>query len=700
MSFGTVVITAGDEQIAFRSVADAPPTLAFWGAFEAAGADDSELANRPIPHGMLDGGETLDVFPEAGRGFNGHPAILHHRGGLGTVSQLRLTAVKVDVEAARFTLADERAGLVVELAYALDATGVLSVRTAVTNTGEDSVELPWVAAAVLPSPHPELMLFDGRWAREFRTVRQRLETGLIVKENRTGRTSQHAPPFLFAGAQNFSEDAGEVFAMHLAWSGNSRMLAERLRDGRVQLQAGELLAPGEVILGPGERYEAPVAYAARSTTGLNGLSDRLHRFVRTRVLGARLAQPRPVTFNTWEAVYFDHDLQGLQALADAAAAVGVERFVLDDGWFKGRSDDTTSLGDWTTDPSKYPDGLGPLAAHVRGLGMSFGLWVEPEMANADSDLLRAHPDWVLEEPGRPQPLGRGQYVLDLTRTEVADNIFGQVDALLREHPIDYLKWDMNRDLTHAVSSGRPAVRAQTQAVYALLDRLRAAHPDVEIESCSSGGGRADYAILERTERIWTSDCNDPLDRQAIQRGFSLAFPPEIMGAHVGPKRAHTTGRTTSLEMRAVTALFGHMGVEGDLRAFSRTERDELAQWIALHKQFRPLLHGGRLRRLELADPGLIAFSVERGEALVSAAQVETPVWPVTPPLRLTGLKIDQPYRVTLLNPPRHPERTMKRTPPLMTGQPLTVSGAALASAGLPLPVLRVGEVALFHLDPV
>ena len=206
-------------------------------------------------------------------------------------------------------------------------------------------------------------------------------------------------------------------------------------------------------------------------------------------MGAGLrGRPCLVHFNTWEAIYFDHDEARLRELADLAASVGVERFVLDDGWFRNRIDDRRGLGDWTPDPIKYPDGLGPLIAHVRNLGMSFGLWVEPEMANADSDLLRSHPDWIIGEPGRDQPLGRGQYVLDLSRPEVAENIFQQLDVLLRDNAIDYLKWDMNRDLTHPVSGGRWTVHRQTLAVYRLIDRVRAAHPKIQIESCASGSG--------------------------------------------------------------------------------------------------------------------------------------------------------------------------------------------------------------------
>jgi alpha-galactosidase len=407
--------------------------------------------------------------------------------------------------------------------------------------------------------------------------------------------------------------------------------------------------------------------------------------VRSTILGGRLeGKPRPVHYNTWEAIYFDHDLDRLKGLADLASEAGIERFVLDDGWFKGRSDDHRALGDWTADPVKYPDGLKPLIDHVRALGMSFGLWVEPEMANLDSDLLRAHPDWVLGDPARVQPLGRHQYVLDLTRDEVADAIFAQLDALLRDHAIDYLKWDMNRDLTHAVSAGRWAVHRQTLAVYALIDRLRAAHPEVEIESCASGGGRADYEILKRTDRIWTSDCNDPVERQSIQRAFSLFFPPEVMGAHVGPRQSHTTARSSSMRTRLITAFAGHMGVEADLSALSPRERAELAAGIALHKSHREWMHRGRTVRLEHPDPGCVAYAViGEGRAFVSALQIETARMALLAPLRIVGLEPDAVWKVE----------------PILGGleEPFEVMGAVLAHAGLPLPRLHAGQGAAFLL---
>ncbi len=699
---GFLRLDGGGQTLLLQSGAS-PPRLAYWGERLPETLDEAALAvlaERALPHGMLDGGEVLDLFPEAGRGFTGHPALQCHRDDGGFVTQLAFVHAAQSKDRIEIRLADAMAGVEVVLTIEMDAeTGVASFRSRVGNAGSSPLHLDWVAAAALPASHDELLLFDGRWAREFRTLRQNVATGLVVKENRTGRTSHHSPPFMAIGEPGFGEHHGEVVGVHFAWSGDHRLLVERLRDGRLQFQAGELFWPGEMILGEGETYETPRLYAAKSAAGLNGLSSRFHPFVRHQILGDRLTdKPRPVNFNTWEAVYFRHDLAELKALADAAAAVGAERYVLDDGWFKGRPNDTKGLGDWTADPDKYPDGLGPLVEHVRGLGLQFGLWVEPEMANADSDLLRAHPDWILGVPGRQQPLGRGQYVLDLTRPEVSEHLFERIDALLSAHAIGYLKWDMNRDLTHPASAGQPASHRQTLAVYALIDRIRAAHPGVEIESCASGGGRADYEILRRTDRIWTSDCNDPIERQQIQRGFSIFFPPELMGAHVAAAVNHTTGRRTSLDLRALTALFGHFGIEADVRAFSEAELEALKGWIALYKTHRDLIHHGQVVRQTYDDPAAVAtMVVGEGGALASFARLDTAPQASPEPLRLVGLDPDGLYRVRLLNPPR---QGMKFVPALISGASVEASGRMIETMGLPLPILRAGAIAVFHLERI
>ena len=685
------------------AVRDGRPRLDYWGPTllpVGSAWPDPRLLDRAGPHGMLDGGEAFDLFPEAGVGFTATPALQASRPSGGFITQQTHRETRRSENGLRLVLADDTAGVETTLKIDLDpVTGVASFSTCIKNLAAEPLRLDWVSPVALEARGDDILAFGGRWAREFDGRRLRMETGLWASESRTGRTSHHAPPFLVVGEAGFGERQGEVLGLHLAWSGDHRLFVERLRDGRIQIQAGELFWPGERVVPPGETHLTPTLHVARSDHGLNGLSDRLHPFVRDRILDGRLrGKPRPVHFNTWEAVYFRHDLEELKALADSAAAVGAERFVLDDGWFRGRNDDTAALGDWTPDPIKYPNGLAPLIDHVRGLGLEFGLWVEPEMANADSDLLRAHPDWILGEPGRTQPLGRGQYVLDLTRPEVFEAIFRQLDTLLLDYPIGYLKWDMNRDLTHPASRGRPASRAQTMATYALIDRLRAAHPGLEIESCASGGGRADYEILRRTDRIWTSDCNDPIERQSIQKAFSIFFPPEVMGAHVGPADSHTTARTASLDLRTMTALFGHMGIEADIRAFPSSDLAALTGVIILHKRFRALIHEGRLVRQTSSDPGAVAFMVVgTGQALASLAQLETPRTAGAAPLRLHGLEPETLYTVQQLNPARRARAAMKRIPALARGESVVATGQWLAQVGLPAPILRAGEIAVFHL---
>jgi alpha-galactosidase len=682
---GVIRLDGGGDTLVFLTGSAGAPRLIYWGPKLSAEADLAALdrLDRPaVPPGGLDDGEALSWSPQAGEGFTGHPAMIAHRDGAAIIVQPR-AAMTGEGEV---VLTDALAGVSLTLEMRLDPeTGVLAARSRIVNEAGGRLTVDWLAAAAFPAPHDVVTTFGGRWAREFAEETRVLGAGMILQDNRTGRTSHHAPPFMVLGEPATGEIQGECFAVHLAWSGDHRLFVERLRDGRIQLQAGELLGPGEIVLREGEAYETPWLYIVRSGAGRNGLSDRLHPFVRSTILGGRLtAKPRPVHYNTWEAIYFDHDLDRLRRLADLAANVGVERFVLDDGWFMGRSDDHRALGDWIADRVKYPDGLTPLIDHVRSLGMSFGLWVEPEMANLDSDLLRAHPDWVLGDPGRVQPLGRHQYVLDLTRDEVADAIFRQLDVLLRDHAIDYLKWDMNRDLTHPVSAGRWAVHRQTRAAYALIDRLRLAHPAVEIESCASGGGRADYEILKRTDRIWTSDCNDPLERQSIQRAFSIFFPPEVMGAHVGPRQSHTTARSSSMRTRLITAFAGHMGVEADLSALSPTESAELAAGIALHKANRAWMHQGRTVRLEHPDPGCIAFAViGDGHAYVSAVQVDTARTALLAPLRIAGLDANALWRVE----------------PILgdKAEPFVALGVTLRHAGLPLPRLHAGQSAAFLL---
>ncbi len=458
------------------------------------------------------------------------------------------------------------------------------------------------------------------------------------------------------------------------------------------------MAPGEIELQPGETYTTPDVFAAYSDAGLDGISARFHRYLRSRP--SHPASPRPAVLNTWEAVYFDHDLDRLTELADLAAAVGIERFVLDDGWFGGRRDDTSSLGDWQVSTAVWPNGLGPLVTHVTALGMQFGLWVEPEMVNPDSDIYRAHPDWVLGPAGELPPPARQQQVLDLANPAVARYLFDALDALIKEYRIGYLKWDHNRDLVSATHDGRAGVHAQTLAVYRLIDALKTANPGLEIESCASGGARVDLGILARTDRVWASDSNDALERQHIQRWTGLLLPPELVGAHIGPPRAHTTGRTQSLAFRAATAMFGHLGVEWDIAAATSAEREALAAVIAAYRRLRPLLHTGTVVHADHPDPAATVSGIvaaDRTTALFSYVQLTSSATERPRPIRPVGLDPEKHYRVVVLEPAGPAGRIDRVLPAWITDGGVTLSGRALEQVGVAVPVLQPEQALLIEL---
>ncbi len=645
------------------------------------------------------------LMPSLGTGALRAPALAASRGGLDWTAEFTEVSVHAEAGALRVAAHDPVARLRLEITLTLPPDGdLLSTRARLSNAGEAPLQLERLAAGVflLPAGADELLVFDGRWGHEFSERRVSLAAGAWASENRRGRMHDRFGA-LIAGVAGFDEDRGLVHGVHLGWSGNHRTTAERLEDGRVLLTTGEWLHPGEVVLAPGETYRTPIAYASLSPDGLAGLSRRFHDGVRRQVLrwpGGAM-RPRPVTLNTWEGNYFDHDHDRLVAQAEAAAAIGIERFVLDDGWMAGRGDERAGLGDWRPDPEKYPHGLGPLIEAVTGLGMAFGLWVEPEMVNPDSELARAHPEAVLRVAGRPAHLSRHQLILDLTRPEIADGIFAQLDALLRAHPISYLKWDMNRDFVAAGDAeGRPAYRRHLLATYALLDRLLAAHPSLEIESCASGGGRPDLGILRRTHRVWTSDCTDALQRLSIQRGFSRLLPPELMGAHVAASPNHQTGRRHTLGFRAAVALFGHLGVELDPTLLGEQERRELAAWIALHKRLRPLLHGG----LHHARPTCAGRSLrgvvapDRRHAAFLVAQEHTDA-ARAPPLAVPGLDPSLRYRLHA-PPPQRLELRLSASQGELFADGLVLPGALLGEVGIALPEMQPETALLLELSAV
>jgi len=642
----------------------------------------------------------MPVVPAAALGWDGRPGIEGAR--LDGADFAPVCAVEsyllsdLDLGGVQLTVmcGDEFAALGLEITITLAHT--LDITAKLTNRGPEPYRLNALRITLpVPDEATEILRLSGHWIREFDLERVAWPAGAVSIENRRGRTSHEAPPVIFVGQAGWREWHDEVWGAHLAWSGNHQILAERLSDGRRYLQLGELLLPGEIRLGSGEAYSTPPVVAVYASNGLTPATWGFHRSLRARPTHPTGA--RPVTFNSWEATYFDHDATRLFALVEAAAAIGIERFVLDDGWFGGRRNDRSGLGDWWVSPDAHPEGLGPLIDAVRHNQMEFGIWVEPEMVNPDSDLFRDHPEWVLTDLRREPILSRSQLVVDLTNPECFAHIFGALDALLRDHEISFVKWDMNRPLVHPVAyDGAAGAHRHTKAVYRLLDQIRKAHPTVEFESCSSGGGRIDHGILQRAERVWTSDCNDPLERQRIQHGASLLIPPEMMGAHVGPITAHTTGRTHQMGFAGITAMFGHFGVEANLLAMSEAQRSELADLITLHKELRPLLHHGDSVRFDIEEPWLAhgVYATDRHEAVISCSQLATSALTVTPVLRCPGLIPEMRYQISTLRSAGLPRwrgaASWEHGGDVMTGAQLDVHGVRM-------PLMHPASAVVIHI---
>jgi alpha-galactosidase len=696
-------LRAGGVSVVLDARGSTLPRIIHWGADLGELTDEqlTALADAAIPavvSSTYDIPTDLTLIPLPSDGWPGLPGLIGHRHGTGWSPAPRLADVRRDGDQIEITAVDDDAAIRLTIDVRLEPSGILRMRARIRNTGDPYALETLRLIVPIPTEADEILDLTGRHLRERAPQRHAFTVGAHVRESRRGRPGLDAGIVHGAGRTGFGFRSGEVWTTHLGWSGNQHAYAERLPDGRRVLGAGETLLPGEVILGPDDEYATPWLHAAYGD-GLDDASARLHAYIRSRPNHPRT--PRPVVLNTWEAVYFNHDLPRLIALADAAADTGVERFVLDDGWMRGRRDDTAGLGDWYVDDHRWPEGLGPLVRHVRERGMRFGLWVEPEMVNPDSDLFRTHPDWVLAaRPDLPLPW-RHQQVVDLTHPDAYAHVLSRLDALVTEYAIDYLKWDHNRDVNEPGHrpAGTPVAHAQTIAVYRMLDRLRVRHPGLEIESCASGGGRVDLGILDRTDGGWASDCTDPLERQAIQRWTQQLLPPELIGAHVSALRSEGTGRAQSLAFRAATALFGHFGIEWDLTTANAAERAELARWVALYKELRTTLHNGTTVRGDHPDPALWVHGVVTPDIAVYAiVAMATPL--TTPPgrIRLPGLDDEATYALTPLPPGDRPDGINLVPPPWLSRPGTTFTGRTLARVGVQIPDLHPQQALLLRAD--
>ena len=581
----------------------------------------------------------------------------------------------------------------------------------------------------VPEIANEILTTTGHHLRERSPQRQSFTIGRFEKNALAGRPDYDASLLLTAGKPGFGFESGEAYSVHVAWSGNSVLSAERLPYTQGLIGGGELLFGGEIMLAGApaddaerasanaricevescdltDSYATPWVYGSFGN-GLNEISARFHDYVRSR--HPRIfSKGRPVILNTWEAVYFDHNFDTLKMLADKAADSGVERFVVDDGWFGARRDDTKGLGDWQISPEAWPEGpksLKALADYVHAKKMEFGLWFEPEMVNPDSDMARNHPDWILAPTANRLPMqGRTQQVVDLTNPEAFDYIFDAMDTLIGELGIDYIKWDHNKLVTEAVShrSGRPAVHAQTESVYAIFRQLQYRHPGLEIESCSSGGARVDLGILEYASRIWTSDCVDPVERANIQRYTSLLVPPAMMGEHVGASPAHSTHRATSQEMRMAMAFFGHMGIEWNLNIEPAEALDKLAVWVAEFKKHRDWFAIDTCVHSDVNDPAIRLDGMvmpNKDAAIYRFTQLTTSQTYPAAPVRLPGLDPKRTYRISPLDPSLDLE-----TPGIANGESLlgwwrsegvVMTGETLQRYGIRPPSLHPAQACLF-----
>ena len=604
--------------------------------------------------------EPADGSPVLHLAYRGH----HVSAGKPALPGLPSTYVEADAEATTLVviLADEPSGIEVHLRFTIFAGYPVVARSAVIrNAGTAPVRVRCAMSAVLDLPDAawELQTFDGAWSRERHVTSRPLAPGRQGVSSVRGASSHEHNPSVVLHRAATTEEHGEAIGISLVYSGNFRAEAEVDAFSTTRLRIGIEPDGFAWTLAPGEEFVTPEAILAFSASGLDGLSDAMHRLFRERLArGPWRDRPRPVLLNSWEGVYFDFTEDTLVEMAAAARDLGVELFVLDDGWFGERDDDTSSLGDWVVDRRKLPGGLTSVAGRVRELGLEFGLWIEPEMVSPRSRLFAEHPDWALGVPGRPRTEARQQLVLDLARPEVVDHLFGMLREVLAGAPISYVKWDMNRSLTEPYSAALAPDRQgelfhrHILGAYELWRRLVDAFPEVLFESCASGGGRFDPGMLAFAPQAWTSDDTDAVERLAIQWGTSVTYPLSSMGAHVSAVPNHQVGRVTPLATRAAVAFFGVFGYELDPRRLPGADRAAIRDQVAFYLDHREVLQFGRFRRLRSPFEGdrnsvaWMSVSTDARRAVAGWYRILNRPTPGPDRLRLRGLDPGRRYRVT------------------------------------------------------
>jgi alpha-galactosidase len=612
---------------------------------------DSSYTTTPNEYAGWGGGLYVEPALKVSYPDGNRDLILHYVSH--TIQGDELTVVLKDVDR----------DLYVALHYVVDdATGILGRSAVITNKTKTPVMIDDAAAGTWGLPRGSdynLRYLTGRWAGEWNLQQQPIRPGETVLESKRGSTGQQNNPWfaIERGAQA-DEDTGDVWFGALAWSGSWRITVEQDQLQQIRVTGGFNPFDFGYKLMPGQELATPVFYGGYSHHGIGGASRLLHRFELTKIVPqAPNPRPRPIIYNSWEATGFNVDEAGQEALAEKAASIGVERFIMDDGWFGQRKDDHAGLGDWNVNQEKFPHGLTPLIDKVHSLGMDFGLWVEPEMVNPDSDLYRKHPDWVLNFTGRPRTEQRNQLVLNLARKDVRDYVFGFLDDLLSHNQIAFLKWDYNRNWSEP---GWPAMAPDEQkevyveyvrSLYGILRELRAKHPRVEIESCSGGGGRVDLGILGLTDEAWPSDNTDPFDRLRIQDGFTYAYTPGVMMAWVTDSPSWANDRTTSLAYRFLSSMQGGLGVGANLNRWTPADFTTAKELIAGYKGIQETVQHGSLYRLVSPRDGseqsvTESVSLDKKQGVLFTFLHSSTMGYPFPRVFLRGLDPKMPYRVS------------------------------------------------------
>jgi len=621
-----------------------------------------------------------------------------------------IRATQNDSRSLEMLLKDISREIYVTLRYSIDPeSGILARSASIENREKQPVLIEQAAAAqwTLPSARYTLRYLTGRWAGEWTLNQEPIHGGARVIESRRGTTGHQANPWFAisrdggqgtAGPAPADEEHGEVWFGALAWSGSWRITVEQDQLDAVRVTGGFNPFDFGYKLKPAEHLETPVFYGGYSNHGLGGASRLLHRFEIAHILPhAPDPRPRPVIYNSWEATEFKVDEAGQVALAEKAASIGVDRFVMDDGWFGQRKNDHAGLGDWYVNPEKFPHGLKPLIDKVHALAMDFGLWVEPEMVNPDSDLYRKHPEWVLNFAGRPRSESRNQLVLNLARSDVRDYIEGFLDKLLTENDIAFLKWDYNRNWSEPgwdqvpVDEQRGVYVEFIRNLYSILADLRKKHPKVEIESCSGGGGRVDLGILHYTDEVWTSDNTDPFDRLSMQDGFSYAYTPQIMMAWVTDSPHWFNSRSTSLTYRMISSMQGSLGIGANLNHWTAEDVVTAKRLIsAYHSVQRTIVRGDLYRIISPRDGNEMSatetVSSDKNQAVIFAFTHSTQEGRGFPLLQLQGLDQDADYNLSWIEGKARP------------GTPASASGAWWMRHGLQLELRGDFQAAAFRLD--